>query len=201
MVAVVKTFDEVLEEMEYKRLHPTWLDRFNQAVSYPLYRAWNDYNPVQLCREAKWALQRAKRGWADCDTWSLDWYLAGWLPDALRHLKKNKHGIPAAVFKTEDCDEDSNPSDEGMKAGEARWDAIMDQMIAGFEAYTRSKSGLYEAQLGPYPLHRPEGMSKEAWRLLKDARFQQSQELAKQDEITFQLGMALFTEHLSSLWD
>lgn len=196
-----RPFDEVLEEMEYKRAHPTLIDRWNRAIYYPLYRTWKDYNPAQLYREAVWFLQRGKRGWSDKDIWSLDWYLAGWLPDALRRLKETKHGIPSDMFEPEDCDADGNPSDEGMKVGEARWDSIMDEMIAGFEAYKRSKSGLYREQLGPYLLHRPEGTSKEAWRLLKDARFEKSQDLAKQDQAKFELGMALFVQHFSGLWD
>jgi hypothetical protein len=189
----LKSFDDVLEEMEQSRLHPTWLDRWNQAIYYPLYRAWKDYNPAQLYREARWFLQRGRRGWADCDTWSLDDYLAGWLPDALKHLAEHTHGYPSAFY-----DEENDPEGD---AGFAEWKSVLGQMAEGFRAHTRKMDGLYEEQLGPYPLHRPASISKEAWRLLKDARFEQAQELTKQDELVFQRGMALFVEHLGSLWD
>jgi hypothetical protein len=196
-----RSFDDLLDEMRDKRLHPTWKDRWESHIYYPLYRAWRDYNPAQLCREVKWFLQRGRKGWADCDIWSLDNYLSCWLPDALRRLKETKHGIPSGMFEAEDCDVDGNPSEAGMERGETRWDAIMDKMIAGFEADRRSQSGLYEEQLGPYPLYRPEGMSKPDWEIAKAVRFEQSQELARLDEEVFKQGMALFTANWSSLWD
>jgi hypothetical protein len=196
-----RPIEELREEMREKRLHPSWLDHWNSYIYYPLYRAWRDYNPAQLCREAKWLIQRARRGWADCDIWSLDNYLSGWLPDALRRLKETKHGIPSGMFEAEDCDADGNPSEAGMERGEARWDAIMDKMIAGFEADKRKESGLYEDELGPYPLYRPDGVSKADWKIAQSMRFERSQELAKQDEAVFQRGMALFTAYWSSLWD
>jgi len=49
---------------------------------------WKFYlDPMQLAREIKWYWQRARYGYADCDLWSLDMYLASWMPSALRDLK------------------------------------------------------------------------------------------------------------------
>jgi hypothetical protein len=199
--AITRRIDELWEEAREKRLHPSWQHRFANIFYYPLYRLVKYHNPAQLCREVKWFLQRGKKGWSDRDIWSLDNYLSGWLPDALRRLKETKHGIPSGMFEAEDCDADGNPSEAGMERGEARWDAIMDKMIAGFEADKRRQSGLYEEQLGPYPLYRPEGVSREDWEIAKAARFEQSQELARLDEEVFKQGMALFSLHWQSLWD
>ncbi len=38
--------------------------------------------------------QRGFRGWADCDTWSLDTYLDKVIRDSVEYLRVNKHGYP-----------------------------------------------------------------------------------------------------------
>lgn len=38
--------------------------------------------------------QRAFRGWADHDTWGLDYHIAGILKNSLKHLAKYSHGCP-----------------------------------------------------------------------------------------------------------
>lgn len=38
--------------------------------------------------------QRGTRGWADEDTWSLDYYILSWLPDALEKVAEDSHGAP-----------------------------------------------------------------------------------------------------------
>ena len=48
----------------------------------------------QCYLHVKWFIQRGWRGYADCDVWSIDWYLCGWLPGALRQLANNVHGVP-----------------------------------------------------------------------------------------------------------
>lgn len=48
---------------------------------------------------AKWFLQRGWRGYADCDVWSLDGYLASWLPEALERLQANKLGHPCGMTR------------------------------------------------------------------------------------------------------
>jgi hypothetical protein len=116
-------------------------------------------------------------------------------------LKKNKQGVPSGVFEPEDCDEWGNPSEGGMERGVARWDAIMDKMIAAFEAHHRMGSGLYEEALGDYPMIRPAGVSADAWKKTKDSRFKASQALTERDQKIFEEGAALFIKHFGSLWD
>ena len=149
----------------------------------------------------KYKIQRANRGWANCDTWSLDNYLAEWLPDALRHLKKHKHGIPCGMFTDADHGPDGNATDEGMINAEKRWDDVMDKMIDAFVAYNRMTDGLYEDELGPYPLR------EDFWENINNpseeerVRFNKSQELTKRDEKIFEEGAELFIRHFGSLWD
>jgi hypothetical protein len=189
-------------------------DLFDRDVPHPWYtrvywaivRFWSHHwlcNPADVYRNVKWFIQRGRRGWADCDTWSLDYYLNGWMPDALRHLKAHKHGTPLSVFPTDpeyikDC---GNPTDEAEAIAIARWDAIMDKMIAGFEASWRINDGLYEKELGEYPMRRPDGVSRDAWDKVKDDRMAASRLLEQRDAKIMEEGLALFIKFYHSLWD
>jgi hypothetical protein len=167
-------------------------------------RIWNA--PGNAVDEVRYAWQRVFRGWDDRAVWSIDYWLDAKMPAMLRRLKETKHGVPSSMFTPEDCipqgEWQGNPSEEGMKRAGARWDAIVDKMIAGFEASARVKEGLYEDELGPYPdWNPPEGVSKEEWKAQGDARFAASRLLEERDVKIHKEGMALFAEHYWSLWD
>jgi hypothetical protein len=159
--------------------------------------------PSDTYYNVKWFIQRGTRGWADRDTWGLNDYLSGFLPHALRYLKEHKHGIPTQVFPDgpEFIDKIGNPTDEAFKIAEATWDAAMDKMIAGFEAFNRLGDGLYEKELGPYPSRRPEGVSAEAWAKVKDDHFNSLRALEARDQAILEEGLKLFALHFQSLWD
>ena len=132
---------------------------------------------IRLPREIKWLWQRMTRGWANCDVWSMDSYLARVIPEMLEHLKKNHNGLPGFLFDIKTKDEgppDVTPLDE---IAEARWMALLDEMIAGFKAHDE----LHGLNVGD---------DVEAYR-------------KKQDEIEVKRikGMSLFVEHFHSLWD
>ena len=167
---------------------------------------WSNHwlaNPGNVYREIKFAYQRVSRGWDDRAVWSIDWYLSqdSMMPAMLRKLKNDKHGTPMSMFDGLPMDEDGNPTHESHEIASARWDAVMDKMIAAFEASRRMNEGLYEDELGDYPLSRPKGVSKEDWEKIKDDRFKASRLLEARDEVIFQEGMKLFVEHYGSLWD
>ena len=183
-------------------------DPWYRSVYWAIYRYFNHSpwgSPRRIYNETKFILQRARRGWADSDTWSLDSYLDSWMPAALRHLKEHKHGVPASMFVPEDSivggDWQGNPSEEGMVRAEARWDAIMDKMIEAFEASKRISDGIYEAELGDYPMGRPSGVSIDAWEAVKKSRSAAIRLLTERDQRIFEEGMALFVTHYHSLWD
>jgi hypothetical protein len=180
-----------------------FMDAYYATRRFFLYNAW--VNPARAYREIKWFIQRGRRGWADCDVWSLDNYLNGWLPNALRCLKEQKQGIPSSMFEPEDCiaegDWQGNPSEEGMVRAEARWDAIMDKMIVGFEADERSQNGLYQEELGDYPMDRPSGVAADTWEKVKHDRHFAIEALRERDRKLAEEGMTLFIKHYQSLWD
>lgn len=65
--------------------------------SYYLLHPWEIAG--EIYRHYRWFIQRGSRGWADCDVWSLDNYLAGWVPDALDRLLANKLGHPIGMTR------------------------------------------------------------------------------------------------------
>lgn len=162
-------FDEVMFDLENNT--DPWYTRIYWAV-YRFFRWHKIFHPTEMYREAKWFIQRGRRGWADCDTWSLDSYLDGFMPDALRHLKEHKHGVPCGMFEGLPTNEHGYHDDEYYKVAESRWNAVMDKMIAAFEASRRMQDG-----------------------------FQASEVLRKRDMVIFEEGMKLFAEHYHSLWD
>jgi hypothetical protein len=161
-------------------------------------RAWDA--PSDAYYSAKYAWQRLTRGWDDRAAWSIDWWLDDKMPAMLRKLKEDKHGIPGTMFEglpTEN-DDGYTHSDETFKIAEDRWDAALDKIVAAFEASRRIQEGLYEDELGEYPLDRPRTPEAEA---RADARMAASSKLEERDQKIFEEGMALFAEHYHSLWD
>lgn len=72
---------------------------------------WDKYwfrisQPIQTIKNAgrriRWSVQRIKRGWADCDTWNLDYSLAQYLYGTLNYLANNTYGWPSYDFDTYD---------------------------------------------------------------------------------------------------
>jgi hypothetical protein len=163
---------------------------------YWIIREYKIFHPVKLFREMKWFYQRGKRGWADKDTWSLDSYLANWLPDALSYLKTHTHGIPVSAFEGLPVNEEGYYNDSEHKTAEERWNVILDKMILGFQAYIRMQDGVYEAELGPYPVG-------EYYNKLEviTSRLEASSKLEARDKLLFEEAKTLLIKHWQDLWD
>jgi hypothetical protein len=87
-------------KFDYYAMMPKWAkDNAPKGGSYNY--AYYFIRPWALIgdwyRQCKWFIQRGYRGYADCDVWSIDWYLAGWLPKALRRLQANRLGHPIGM--------------------------------------------------------------------------------------------------------
>ena len=79
-------------------------------------------NGCGLFKNIKWYYQRATRGWADCDAWSINGYLNDLLPDIIRSLKGGV-GCPGDLY------------DNTKKNNECwRWEEILESIIQGFIA-------------------------------------------------------------------
>jgi hypothetical protein len=179
-------------------------DPVRTRVYWAVRRFWCNHwlcNWDNVYREVKFAYQRVMRGWDDRAVWSIDYWLDDKMPAMLRKLKEDKHGVPMTMFDGLPLNDEGYHSEPEMEIASARWDAVIDKMIAGFEASRRVKDGTYEEELGPYPLYRPAGMPKDEWKAYGHAHFLKTEELRKRDEAIFKEGMALFGEHYWSLWD
>lgn len=98
---------------------------------------WKNYiKPRNWFRPVLWLYQRATRGYADCDLWSLDSYLAQIMPGALEDLRKTKQGIPHDVT-------------------EEQFDRMLGQMAEGFRAAGRILDG--------HPYSPKHSVEYEAW--------------------------------------
>jgi len=80
---------DTIEKMEkewnkFKKNHPIYY-----KLKQLYYKSKGILETIRLFpRKIKWFIQRGKRGWADCDTWGLDFYLADIIENSIQYLKK-----------------------------------------------------------------------------------------------------------------
>lgn len=108
--------------MHKTRIHTLHLSPWRWYATHP-WEILTDV-PRQVLRTICWYRQRMIYGYADCDLWSLDWYLLTWLPSAIRWLRDNGHGYPGR-------------DEEGGRTAE-EWNATLTRMADGLEANLRS---------------------------------------------------------------
>ena len=127
-----------------------------------------------LKNNIKWGWQRLFRGWDDRVIWSIDWYLTRHIPVWLKQLKEQKHGVPNEAFLPEDWDEKIGDYKPGkFEEAEARYNQVLDDIIAGFESHQKIEDESY-------------------W--IKDPEYAPLQ--AK-----FENGLELFKKYYHTLWD
>ena len=120
------------EKMNLLEWTSHWIKRLDDLIE----KIQGKYIGPRPLSEIKWFLQRGWRGYADCDLWSMDDWLAEMLPRALRQLKENKHGTPIICFPEEYRGWYEGDAPDGMhETAVAKWDGILNSMIKGFEAH------------------------------------------------------------------
>lgn len=153
--------------------------------------------PFRFLMRIKWFIQRGRRGWADCDIWSFDSYLCSWMPDALKAIKEDKHGVPSEFFPNGV----EEPTEEDWKVAIAEWHKALDVMIEGFLAHRRIVELDY-----PFPLKQkdPEIQHSDDSSISVLLSHEYDMSLATQfverDTRYFNKGMKKFVEHFGSLW-
>lgn len=147
-----------------------------RVFCWPWFRHW--FSPRTYYRPFLYAYQRAVRGWADRDTWSVDSWLCGVLPPAIEHLREHTHGYPCGLT-------------------EEKWDSILSEIAEGFRAAERSKDTPEEFViiLPRTPQSVNYGVPERVYNWDKIKAYQES-ELAK-----FHKGMKLFVKYFQNLWD
>lgn len=128
----------------------------------------------------KWFFQRGSRGWADCDWWSMDYYLVQITIPMLKKLKTDSRGCPCPIDKSyEEC--------------EKEWHAKLDEMIEAFEAAKRVLDDDYYKQVS--------GDSLEAIENATRADIKEWMRLNEADQKLFRKKVKVFIKHFFSLWD
>jgi len=145
-----------LEDLEEKIRNRPWLVKAWHSIKYPMLR-FLDFK--YKSKKVKWFYQRGKRGWADCDWWDMHSYLIHIITPMLKELKEKNYG--------------------GLGYGKAstpeKWEALLGEMIEGFEAADR----IIESE---YPMDS----------YLEDQ---------KKDIKVFETKMKIFTKWFFHLWD
>ncbi len=130
---------------------------------------------MNIFKEIKWFWQRGRRGYADCDVWGFDSYIARMISGGIRNLKDHHHGCPSELW------------DDGAVNQEwYRWEEILEEIAQGFEASQKicdmdyfftgeNEDGLYEHKIDKERL----------------------EQLTKK----YKRGIALFSEYFMNLWD
>lgn len=153
-----------------------WSDYFSNPIKYAL-RTINNWcsNLCHIFRWLKWCWQRAFRGWADCDWWSMDYYLVQTILPMLKALKENTISYPGSC-----------PTPE-------RWDELLDEMIEGFEAAKRVCEDEYYIEVS--------GDSIEAINNATSDEVKQWGKMSVADQKLFKKKMKIFMEYFFNLWD
>ncbi len=128
-------------------------------------------------------VQRGVYGWSTRDCWSIDSHLSEIIPEMLRWLKENKHGVPtdfAEAAKKMRTGNDASATveydDADLEQGEILYNAMLDEIITGFESYQKLGS--------PWECTTEEFRANEkTWRA------------------NFLRGMELLIKHYETLWD
>lgn len=166
-------FEDMLENGDVGFLNQ--LRRRNDLVDWLIcnlwYRILEHPEDLRLWLIAKY--QRANRGWANRDTWSLDYHLAKVVIGGCEYLKKTKHGIPSLVFNENDeVDEIGNHTDEAFDKVSKRWDDILDSIILTFKIIIMiEENGWFYQPIEEYSISRAVKMRYFNKKLRKESSF------------------------------
>ena len=163
--------------------------------------------PRLAYRHIKWTWQRAWRGWDDTMTWSIDYWLSETMPKLIEKMRQHK-GYPGILI-TEDIAK--LPQDEIDKICIEKWNIILDDIVAGFNAAIQISDGGGPAWdeyfdechklYGDYHDWCSSESSKlrdEVWvRLNMDEKIKLEQERLF---VIYNKGMDLFKEYYFNLW-
>lgn len=130
------SIEKLYEDMESKR------NGWNKFILNPKFDwlRWLIYNATDIPRDCyraiKGFIQRGKRGYADCDIWQFDTYLAKMIFNGVKEIKEIKHGVPMIYFKPTDKGyKDGNFPDEVMTEADKRYDAVLDEIMWTMACY------------------------------------------------------------------
>ena len=128
---------DVIKDAEIWR--EKWYNKYFVIPFHTLIRAIKDFPS-----EVKWFYQRGSRGWSDRSAWSIDTWLVDNLIPMLERLKRDKHGIPASMYRKKDLFEIGHSTDEADVLAEERWDNIMNEILYGLKCAKKIQNSDYD---------------------------------------------------------
>lgn len=176
-----KTDELIVECFKYKLFKEKPSKRFIEAFKddyghdYPIYisdltkkmtgklRARIRSLKKEAAFEERMRRQRARRGYADIDVWSIDHWFITTVSPMLKQLRKEHHGFPVDLLPSLNLDE---LSPEDSEAANARWEGILDRMIFLLDEMGAEKCSVKDPYEGRYDgrsgkLRREQGRSGE----------------------------------------
>lgn len=161
--------------------------------------------PMDFIRNVKWDLQRAERGWSDCDAWGTYSYLAKVIKETCQYIRKHKHGVPMGCFKKNDpVDETGNFTDEAMERADVRWGEALDDIIFTFD--TLQKVEEYDLIM-PFTKRYFNTEEIIKWQKYCDSingrkgKEPLARVMTKEEFKRYNRGWKLFRKHFQNLWD
>lgn len=158
---------------EYDAVHPI-RTVFKEIRIFFRCRIWHILDDWKY--KIKWGFQRMFRGYDDPFVWSHYYWNSVYTIAALKELKRTHIGHPAILTEENDLHDD-----QSVEKNSKRWDDLLDQMIAGFEAILEEDEVHIETE-GKYDHEKSEIKRKE----LHDI---------------FEKGMTLYMKYYRHLWD
>lgn len=111
--------------MEDWKAHHDLFDKINPRPWWIKVHHWRDAKRLRFgmkYNDFRWFIQRGRRGYADCDLWSFDTYLADVISKGVIHLRDTTHGYP-------------------MDLSEDKWTEILTTISEGFSQDKFSHNG------------------------------------------------------------
>ena len=170
--------EEVLEKMKAPK--SVWWN-----ISAFFYRNW--YKLTNVPKEIKWFIQRGKRGWAECDVWGLNTYLARVIEETTGQLAKEAHGCP--------MESENDPMTLG------KWIDILNDISTAF---------YYEKEITGYDLiYVPlKDYDKVAKNIKEDFKYvnekmgtESCRIMSKKEVKEYEKGWRLFRKYFGAMWD
>lgn len=160
--------EEHMKEIEDKRKRRPVFYFFND--NYYRIKHWIAGLPLRI----KSFFQRGKRGWADCDTWDFDSYLADVISKGVEHLRINSTGHSNGLTEKE-------------------WDNILKEIIWTFETYKKIR----RTELIYIPSEQFTWKKYNQWK----SRAFRWKVMKKSEVLRFEKGFDLFKKYFFDLWD
>jgi hypothetical protein len=133
-----------LEELEAKRAAQPWIIRTARHVRIYLFGFDGllsvRLRPRNIVNRIVWAWQRSRRGWCDCDCWSIDHHVTRMLSEMLAYLAEHNHAYPGQGQW--DTPEKWEAHLRDLSTRMRAWGA--DESFSSNEAYETTKAALEE---------------------------------------------------------